>query len=218
MKLDSDRSIKILTGVLQAQDSPYDVIGMSPIRQDGVPKVSGMAKYSVDASLPNMLFGKILYSHKPHARIISIDTSRAAGLAGVRAVITGADTAGVAFGIVPRAHDEYPLAIGKVRARARLVDEKRAPQAEDSMVFTGVIRQEGVYFAFIENTRSIVNVETPAQAEAAATTLAIAGLGEAEAFVAVRPELSALYVPHSGPPIPLGRPPIEQQRFVVTAA
>ena len=57
-----------------------------------------------------------------------------------------------------------------------------------------------------------------AQAEAAATTLAIAGLGEAEAFVAVRPELSALYVPHSGPPIPLGRPPIEQQRFVVTAA
>jgi thiamine biosynthesis lipoprotein len=57
-----------------------------------------------------------------------------------------------------------------------------------------------------------------AQAEAAATTLAIASLTEAEAFVAVRPELSALYVPHSGPPIPLGGPPIEPQRFVVTAA
>lgn len=57
-----------------------------------------------------------------------------------------------------------------------------------------------------------------ALAEAAATTLAIASLTEAEAFVAMRPELSALYVPHSGPPIPLGRPPVEPQRFVVTAA
>ena len=57
-----------------------------------------------------------------------------------------------------------------------------------------------------------------AQAEAAATTLAIASLTEAEAFVAARPELSALYVPHSGPPIPLGWPPVEPQRFVVAAA
>jgi thiamine biosynthesis lipoprotein len=57
-----------------------------------------------------------------------------------------------------------------------------------------------------------------ARAEAAATTLAIAGLSEAEAFVAARPELSALYVPPSGPPIPLGRPPVEPPRLVVTAA
>ncbi len=57
-----------------------------------------------------------------------------------------------------------------------------------------------------------------AQAEAVATTLAIASLTEAEGFVAMRPELSALYVPHSGPPIRLGQPPIEAPRFVVTAA
>jgi FAD:protein FMN transferase len=57
-----------------------------------------------------------------------------------------------------------------------------------------------------------------ARAEAAATTLAIAGLTEAEAFVAVRPELSALYVPYSGPPIRLGRPPIEPPRFLIRAA
>lgn len=57
-----------------------------------------------------------------------------------------------------------------------------------------------------------------AEAEAAATALAIAGLPEAEAFVAARPQLSALYVPRSGPAIPLGHPPIEPLRFVVSAA
>lgn len=58
----------------------------------------------------------------------------------------------------------------------------------------------------------------PAEAEVHATTLAIAGLGEAEAHVAARPALSALYVPHAGPPIQLGRLPFAQQRLVVRAA
>jgi FAD:protein FMN transferase len=57
-----------------------------------------------------------------------------------------------------------------------------------------------------------------AEAEVHATTLAIAGLGEAEAHVAERPSISALYVPHAGPAIPLGRVPLAQQRFLVTAA
>jgi FAD:protein FMN transferase len=55
-------------------------------------------------------------------------------------------------------------------------------------------------------------------AEVHATTLAIAGLVEAEAHVAARPAISALYVPHSGPAIPLGRLPFVTQRLVVRAA
>jgi FAD:protein FMN transferase len=58
----------------------------------------------------------------------------------------------------------------------------------------------------------------PAEAEVHATTLAIAGLREAEAHVAARPALSALYVPHAGPAIPLGRLPLAEQRLVVSAA
>jgi len=58
----------------------------------------------------------------------------------------------------------------------------------------------------------------PAEAEAHATTLAIAGLEEAEAHVAARPQLSALYVPHAGPAIPLGRLPVEAPRLVVSVA
>jgi FAD:protein FMN transferase len=58
----------------------------------------------------------------------------------------------------------------------------------------------------------------PAEAEVHATTLAIAGPREAEAHVAARPQLSALYVPHAGPAIPLGPLPLASERLVVRAA
>jgi thiamine biosynthesis lipoprotein len=58
----------------------------------------------------------------------------------------------------------------------------------------------------------------PAAAEVHATTVAIAGVGEAEAYIAERPPLSALYVPQTGPPIPLGELSLATQRLVVRAA
>jgi FAD:protein FMN transferase len=59
---------------------------------------------------------------------------------------------------------------------------------------------------------------SPSSAEVHATTLAIAGLGEAEAHVSERPSISALYVPQAGPPVPLGRLPLAPERLVVSAA
>ena len=67
------------------------LIGTSPIRPDGVPKVIGMAQYGADYSLPGMLWAKVLRSPHAHARIRSINTAKAAALKGVKAVITGAD-------------------------------------------------------------------------------------------------------------------------------
>ena len=67
------------------------LIGTSPIRPDGVPKVTGMAQYGADYSLPGMLWAKVLRSPHAHARIRSINTAKAAALKGVKAVITGAD-------------------------------------------------------------------------------------------------------------------------------
>jgi thiamine biosynthesis lipoprotein len=58
----------------------------------------------------------------------------------------------------------------------------------------------------------------PVTAEIHATTLAIAGPGEAEAHVAARPRISALYVPHAGAAIPLGSLPLASERLVVSAA
>ena len=61
-----------------------------------------------------MLVGKILHSPYPHARIKSIDTSRAEKLEGVVAVVIGKD-APKTYGILPVGHDEYPLALDRVR-------------------------------------------------------------------------------------------------------
>ena len=66
-------------------------VGSRPVRPDGVPKVTGAAKFGADYHLPGMLYGKVLRSPHAHARIRSIDTSRAEALPGVKAVMTGAD-------------------------------------------------------------------------------------------------------------------------------
>ena len=69
----------------------YKVIGTSPLRHDGVDKVTGRAAYGADIHLPGMLYGAVLRSPHAHARILSIDTSKAEKLAGVHAVVTAKD-------------------------------------------------------------------------------------------------------------------------------
>ncbi|MGB7184307.1 MAG: xanthine dehydrogenase family protein molybdopterin-binding subunit, partial [Burkholderiaceae bacterium] len=66
-------------------------VGTRPVRPDGVEKVTGRAKFGADYNLPGMLYAKILRSPHAHARIVSIDTSRAQALAGVKAVVCGRD-------------------------------------------------------------------------------------------------------------------------------
>ena len=72
-------------------DSEYKVVGTRPIRHDGVDKVTGNARYGADINLPGMLHAKVLRSPHGHARIKSIDTSKAEAHPGVRAVCTAAD-------------------------------------------------------------------------------------------------------------------------------
>jgi xanthine dehydrogenase molybdenum-binding subunit len=67
------------------------VIGTSPVRQDGVDKVTGRAAYGADVRAAGMLHGKVLRSPHAHARIVRIDTARASALPGVHTVITGRD-------------------------------------------------------------------------------------------------------------------------------
>ncbi|MDP2726745.1 MAG: xanthine dehydrogenase family protein molybdopterin-binding subunit, partial [Dehalococcoidia bacterium] len=91
-----------------------------------------------DMALPGMLYGKILRSRYAHARILNVDVTRAQRLPGVRAVITGKDTAGVKYcSPVPFMPDELALAIGKVRylgdaiAAVAATDEEIAEEALD---------------------------------------------------------------------------------------
>ena len=66
-------------------------VGSRPPRPDGVPKVTGSAQYAADFHLPGELHGAVVRSPHAHARILSIDTSKAEAMKGVKAVVTGAD-------------------------------------------------------------------------------------------------------------------------------
>src|SRR5579863_8511858 len=92
----------------------FSIIGKPIAMVDAAGKTTGAGKYTDDLKVPGMLVGKILHSPLPHARIKSIDTSRAKALDGVVAVVTGEDAPNP-YGILPVGHDETALAVGKVR-------------------------------------------------------------------------------------------------------
>ena len=73
------------------EDKELKWVGTRQIRPDGVDKVTGRANFGADLNLPGMLTGKILRSPHPHAKIVSINTDKAAALPGVKAIVTGAD-------------------------------------------------------------------------------------------------------------------------------
>ncbi|MDP1623256.1 MAG: molybdopterin-dependent oxidoreductase [Bacteroidales bacterium] len=91
------------------------VVGKRLPKIDAPDKATGRAVYTDDISLPNMIYGKLLLSAVPHAKIVSIDTSKAKALAGVKVVLTGADVPDVRWGTSPPRYDETILAKGKVR-------------------------------------------------------------------------------------------------------
>lgn len=81
------------------KEKEYSILGKPIGNVDGMAKVTGEAVYTFDMTLPNMLYGKILRSPHPHAKILSIDTTEAEKLPGVKAVITGKDTPGGKWGL-----------------------------------------------------------------------------------------------------------------------
>jgi CO/xanthine dehydrogenase Mo-binding subunit len=90
------------------------IIGNPERRVDAWGKVTGTAKFADDYSLPHQLYGKVLRSKYPHARIVSISVSKALKLHGVEAVLTAKDIPGRrAFGIVVK--NQEILAGEKVR-------------------------------------------------------------------------------------------------------
>ncbi|HEV7653492.1 MAG TPA: xanthine dehydrogenase subunit D [Mycobacteriales bacterium] len=94
--------------------SPQGTVGAGARRPDGAAKVTGTFEYANDLARPGMLHGVTLRSPHPHARILRIDTTAAAAMPGVRAVLTADDIPGeVHFGLTLR--DEPALADGVVR-------------------------------------------------------------------------------------------------------
>jgi 4-hydroxybenzoyl-CoA reductase alpha subunit len=93
---------------------PLRVVGKAHRKVDAVGKVTGTLRFADDLMLPRMLYGKLLRSPHPHARIVSIDPSKALARDGVKAVLTGKDTP-IPFGILPVSQDEHALCPDRVR-------------------------------------------------------------------------------------------------------
>jgi 4-hydroxybenzoyl-CoA reductase subunit alpha len=97
------------------------VVGKSTPRVEGVFKVTGQAQYSADLQLPDTLWGRVLRSPVPYARINKIDTTKAERAPGVKAVLTGLDVPGLRIGRC--IYDTPVLADGIVR----FIGEKSLP-------------------------------------------------------------------------------------------
>lgn len=128
-----------LTTKSKFADEYVDPVGKSVPRIEGKGVVTGQLKYAFDLSFPNMLVGKMLRSPHAHAKIISIDTSKAEALPGVKAVITAKDTYQIKFGsneyFFPHTVDQMALEADKVRyigdeiAAVAAIDEETVDQA-----------------------------------------------------------------------------------------
>lgn len=105
-----------MTPVLTEQERAQKelaVIGKPIPKADAGEKVVGRAQYIHDLELPGMLYARILYSTRPHARIVSLDTSQAEKLPGIKAVITAHNTPEVRFGFLK---DNMALKKDRVRS------------------------------------------------------------------------------------------------------
>ena len=92
-----------------------ELVGTSVVRPDAAEKVQGQAEYVGDLEIPGMVYGKILPSPLPHAKITRLDASRARRLRGVVGVLTGDDLHGMEQYYGSDIKDRPIVALGKVR-------------------------------------------------------------------------------------------------------
>ena len=118
----------------------FNVIGNHIPRVEGAGKVSGGAEYTADIDLPGMVWGKNVRSPHAHARIISVDASRALALPGVLAVLTSKDFKNIPTGRnikdVPLLADGVVRFVGDKVAVVAAEDKQTAEKAVDLVVVT----------------------------------------------------------------------------------
>ncbi|MCG3211942.1 MAG: putative xanthine dehydrogenase molybdenum-binding subunit XdhA [Anaerolineae bacterium] len=116
------------------------IVGTTPRKVDGVAKVTGSAKYAADFNLPGLLYGKIKRSSHAHARIVSIDTTAAEALPGVKAVLTFRDVPAIPHAGAPAPREGglvadqliltgQPLFVGDGIAAVAAITEEIADEA-----------------------------------------------------------------------------------------
>ncbi|MER7704185.1 xanthine dehydrogenase family protein molybdopterin-binding subunit [Kitasatospora sp. NPDC097605] len=120
-------------------------LGSSPLRSDALPKALGIYPYAADLWAEGLLWGAVLRSPHPHARILGIDTSAALALPGVHAVVTAADLPAGPDGLPdgapsgPIVADRPVLAAGVVRHHGEPVAAVAADHPDTARLAVGLI-------------------------------------------------------------------------------
>ncbi|HEX7327764.1 MAG TPA: 4-hydroxybenzoyl-CoA reductase subunit alpha [Casimicrobiaceae bacterium] len=117
-------------------DTMNHQVGVRQPLVDGVDKVTGRARYTADFAPPGALVGAILRSPIAHGEIRCIDVTRAREIPGVRAIVTG-DDCDMAYGVIPIAQNEHPLARDRVRYRGEPI---AAVAADDAIAARAAIK------------------------------------------------------------------------------
>ncbi len=110
-----------MTSNVVLSNKEYRVVGTRPVRHDGYDKVTGRALYGADMRPSGLIHGRVLRSPHAHARVLSIDTSRAEAHPEVRAVVTGAD--------LPEPGDRAPRVSTNILARGKALYKGHAVAA-----------------------------------------------------------------------------------------
>jgi CO/xanthine dehydrogenase Mo-binding subunit len=137
------------------------VVGKRQSRIDGWERVSGKATYPSDIYLPGMLYGKILRSPYPHAKVVNIDVERAKALPGVKAVLIPKDMAVFSWSQAPGIHNDMSILAEIVRfvgddiAVVAAVDEDRAQEA------LGLIKVDYQPLPFVLDPEEALKPEAP---------------------------------------------------------
>ncbi len=142
------------------QNGKLNVIGKPFRKVDARAKCTGQTKFADDIMLPRMAFAKLLRSHLPHALIKSIDTTAAAALPGVLAVITGKDLP-IAYGILPVSQDEHALCLDKVRFIGDPVAAVAAIDEDTAFAALDLIAVEYEPLAQIANVDEAIKIAEP---------------------------------------------------------
>ncbi|MDT7710886.1 MAG: hypothetical protein QOG20_6493 [Pseudonocardiales bacterium] len=116
------------------------VIGQRFLRRDGLEKVTGEARYTADLAFTGLLHAKFVYAGRPHARIVAIDTTAAARMPGVHAVLTQADVPMVRYGMFVK--DRTLFAHDVVRFEAEVVAAVAADTPEHAAAAAAAVEVE----------------------------------------------------------------------------
>ena len=142
---------------------PAQTIGQSIVRVDARGKVTGETLYSGDLSMPGMLFMKILFAERPHARVISIETSKAEASPGVIAVYTARDIPVNDYGLqIP----DQPVLCGPDLTPNPSPSGRGVGGERGEEVRTDIVR-------FVGDQVAVVVAQTEVQAEAAAKLIRV---------------------------------------------